>query len=121
MVGLLPGGPDQRAPQEVAIGRLRIKCYVRASPPLRGRLSQSDAPSGGLIIATVRMSYFCGRRLVITFETDSPGDPIAEFCQRTIGKFVKTPVGFWPKDERRPNASGTSYSVTIGQDRHPAG
>jgi len=83
MVGLLPGGPINER-RRSAIGRLRIKCYVRASRHCGAGLSPVGCSIGRIDYATGPDEFiFAGAGLVITFENRQSGDRLREFCQRT--------------------------------------
>lgn len=81
MAGVLPEGPEQRAPQQVRLGRYILNItYERHSP---------DALSGGLVIAVGPDELiFAGTGLVVTFEADTPGDQNVGILSVQEGKYA---------------------------------
>jgi beta-galactosidase GanA len=81
MAGVLPEGPEQRAPQQVRLGGYTLNItYERPSP---------DALSGGLVIAVGPDEFVvAGTGLVVTFEANAPGDPIVGILSAQEGKYV---------------------------------
>jgi beta-galactosidase GanA len=81
MAGVLPEGPEQRAPQQVRLGGYTLNItYERPSP---------DALSGGLMIAVGPDEFVvAGTGLVITFEANAPGGPIVGLLSVQEGKYV---------------------------------
>ena len=100
MAGVLPEGPEQRAPQRVRLGgyalnvsyeRDRPATYPGQNPGANpGQNSQaSEGIAGGLIIASGRDEFvIAGTGLVVTFETGSPGNEIVGILSAQEGKFV---------------------------------
>lgn len=101
MAGVLPEGPEQRAPQRVRLGgyalnvsyeRDRPAAYPGQNPGSNiGQNSQpSEAIAGGLIIATGPDEFvIAGTGLVVTFETGPPSDVIVGILSAQEGKFEK--------------------------------
>ena len=85
--GLLPEGPEQRAPQQIHLGGYTLNItYERAASTSS---QSSDAPSGGLVIATSKDEFiFAGTGLVITFDAEGPGDSLTGILSAEEGKFV---------------------------------
>jgi hypothetical protein len=89
MAGLLPENLElQRVPQRVRLGGYALNVtYERpaAAPPAQ----TSDAPTGGLVIATGPDEFVvAGTGLVIVFEADSPGAPLVGIMSAQEGKYV---------------------------------
>ena len=93
IAGLLPEGPEQRAPQQLRLGDYILNItFDRPSP------QNSNLLSGGLVMATGPDEYlFAGTGLTITFETDKPGDPIVGLLSVDEGKYVN---GQWIQGRR---------------------
>ena len=93
IAGLLPEGPEQRAPQQLRLGDYILNVtFDRPSP------QNSNMLSGGLVMATGPDEYlFAGTGLTITFETDKPGDPIVGLLSVDEGKYVN---GQWVQGRR---------------------
>jgi beta-galactosidase GanA len=89
-VGLLPEGAEQRAPQQVRLNGYTLNVtYERFSPPSTQEAQTSASPSGGLVIATGPDEFiFAGAGLVVTFEANSPGDPVVGILSVQEGKYV---------------------------------
>ncbi len=93
IAGLLPEGPEQRAPQQ-----LRLGDYILNITFDRPSSQNSNVLSGGLVMATGSDEYlFAGTGLTITFETDKPGDPIVGLLSVDEGKYVN---GQWIQGRR---------------------
>jgi len=93
IAGLLPEGPEQRAPQQ-----LRLGDYILNITFDRPSSQNSNVLSGGLVMATGPDEYlFAGIGLTITFETDKPGDPIVGLLSVDEGKYVN---GQWTPGRR---------------------
>ena len=99
MAGLLSEGPEQRQPQQLRFGSYMLYVtFDRQAPPAAGAqqnpgVTQTPAApgvlSGGLVIATGDGEYvFAGTGLTITFEANSPGDPVVGLLSVDEGKFV---------------------------------
>jgi beta-galactosidase GanA len=88
MAGVLPEGPEQRAPQQVRLGGYILNfTYERPSP---------DSLSGGLVIAVGPDEFIiAGTGLIVTFETG--GDQIAGLLSVDEGKYVN---GRWVPGRR---------------------
>jgi beta-galactosidase GanA len=88
MVGFLPEGAEQRAPQRARLGGYTLNVtYER--PPTQGA-QVSEAVSGGLAIATGPDEFiFAGTGLVATFEADAPGPPLVGILSIQEGKYVE--------------------------------
>ena len=93
IAGLLPEGPEQRAPQQLRLGDYILNItFDRPSP------QNSNLLSGGLVMATGPDEYlFAGTGLTITFETGKPGDPIVGLLSVDEGKYVN---GQWIQGRR---------------------
>ena len=60
---------------------------VLTSGPSRRRARAADVPAGGLVVAVGPDEFvFAGCGLVVTFETDSPGDPRVGILSAEEGK-----------------------------------
>ena len=93
IAGLLPEGPEQRAPQQ-----LRLGDYILNITFDRPSSQNSNVLSGGLVMATGSDEYlFAGTGLTITFETDKPDDPIVGLLSVDEGKYVN---GQWIQGRR---------------------
>ena len=100
MAGVLPEGPEQRAPQRVRLGgyalnvsyeRDRPASYPGQNPGSNlGQSSQtSEAIPGGLIIVAGPDEFvIAGTGLVVTFETAPPSDVIVGILSAQEGKFA---------------------------------
>ena len=100
MAGVLPEGPEQRAPQRVRLGgyalnvsyeRDRPASYPGQNPGSNlGQSSQtSEAIPGGLIIGTGPDEFvIAGTGLVVTFETAPPSEVIVGILSAQEGKFA---------------------------------
>jgi beta-galactosidase GanA len=92
MAGMLPEGPEQRAPQRVRLGGYALNVsYERERPAsYPGQNPQASVGiSGGLIISTGPDEFIiAGTGLVVTFETETPGDMIVGILSAQEGKFV---------------------------------
>ncbi len=100
MAGLLPEGPEQRAPQRVRLGSYALNVSYERDRPASypgqnpgsnlGQNSQtSEAIPGGLIIATGPDEFvIAGTGLVVTFETAPPSDVIVGILSAQEGKFA---------------------------------
>ena len=93
IAGLLPEGPEQRAPQQ-----LRLGDYILNISFDRPSAQNPNVLSGGLVLALGPDEYlFAGTGLTITFETDKPGDPIVGLLSVDEGRYVK---GQWTPSRR---------------------
>ena len=93
IAGLLPEGPEQRAPQQ-----LRLGDYILNITYDRPSTQSPKVISGGLVMAAGPDEYlFAGTGLTITFETDKPGDPIVGLLSVDEGKYVN---GQWIQGRR---------------------
>jgi len=92
MAGMLPEGPEQRAPQRVRLGGYALNVsYERERPgSYPGQTAQaSDGIAGGLIISTGPDEFIiAGTGLVATFETAPPSDTIVGILSAQEGKYV---------------------------------
>jgi beta-galactosidase GanA len=93
IAGLLPEGPEQRAPQQ-----LRLGDYILNVTFDRPSSQNPNLLSGGLVMATGADEYlFAGTGLTITFETEKPGDPIVGLLSVDEGTYVN---GQWIQGRR---------------------
>ena len=93
IAGLLPEGPEQRAPQQ-----LRLGDYILNITFDRPSSQNPNVLSGGLVMSTGPDEYlFAGTGLTITFETDKPGDPIVGLLSVDEGRYVN---GQWVAGRR---------------------
>jgi len=84
IAGLLPEGPEQRAPQQ-----LRLGDYVLNITFDRPSSQNPNVLSGGLVMSTGPDEYlFAGTGLTITFETEKAGDPIVGLLSVDEGRYV---------------------------------
>lgn len=82
MIGLLPDSPDaQRIPQQKRLNGYTLSIsYERPT---------SQNVSGGLVIAVAPDEFIiAGTSLVITFDADSPGEPLTGILSAQEGKFI---------------------------------
>ena len=83
--GLLSEGPEQREPQRLVLNGYRLNItYDKAAT------GSMDMPlSGGLVLAEGPDQFvIAGTGLTITFETDSPGEPIVGLLSVEAGKYI---------------------------------
>jgi beta-galactosidase GanA len=93
IAGLLPEGPEQRAPQQLRLGDFILNITFD-----RPSSQNSNVLSGGLVLATGPDEYlFAGTGLTITFETEKPGDPIVGLLSVDEGKYAN---GQWIQGRR---------------------
>jgi beta-galactosidase GanA len=93
IAGLLPEGPEQRAPQQ-----LRLGDYILNITFDRPTSQSPNVLSGGLVMTTGPDEYlFAGTGLTITFETDKPGDPIVGLLSVDEGRYEN---GQWVPSRR---------------------
>jgi beta-galactosidase GanA len=93
IAGLLPEGPEQRAPQQLRLGNFILNITFD-----RPSSQNSNVLSGGLVLATGPDEYlFAGTGLTITFETEKPGDPIVGLLSVDEGRYVN---GQWTPGRR---------------------
>lgn len=100
MAGVLPEGPEQRAPQRVRLGGYALNVsYERERPPTYPGQNPGSNPgqnpqapegiAGGLIIATAPDEFvIAGTGLVVTFETAPPSDVIVGILSAQEGRFA---------------------------------
>jgi beta-galactosidase GanA len=83
--GLLSEGPEQREPQRLSLNGYRLNvAYEKASGA-----GQEIPLTGGLVIATAPNEFFItGTGLTVTFEADSPGDPLVGLLSVDEGRMV---------------------------------
>ena len=83
IAGLLPEGPEQRAPQQ-----LRLGDYILNITFDRPSTQNPNVLSGGLVLSLGADEYlFAGTGLTITFETEKPGDPIVGLLSVDEGRY----------------------------------
>ncbi len=90
MAGLLPGGVEQRLPQQVRLGDYRLNItYERPTPsPGAQNLQPPNVISGGLVIATGPDEFvFAGIGITVTFEADTSDDQIVGILSAQEGKY----------------------------------
>jgi beta-galactosidase GanA len=79
MAGLLPEGAEQRLPLRLRLGNYVLNVSYERPPVL----------SGGLVISTGPDEFvFAGTGVTVTFEADTPGDPIVGILSAQEGKYV---------------------------------
>ena len=80
MAGLLAEGTEpQRVPQRVRLGGYTLNVTYEGAPE----------PAGGLVFATAPSEFvIAGTGLVVTFEADSPGDPLVGILSAQEGKYL---------------------------------
>jgi beta-galactosidase GanA len=89
MAGFLPEGPEQRAPQQARLGGYTLNVTYERPSATQGTQT-SDAVSGGLAIAVGPDEFiFAGTGLVVTFEANMPGLPLAGILSVQEGKYVE--------------------------------
>ena len=81
LAGVLPEGPEQRAPQQVRLGGYTLNIsFERPSP---------DAPSGGLIVASASDEFIvAGTGLVVIFDAGASGDQNVGILSVQEGKYA---------------------------------
>jgi beta-galactosidase GanA len=109
MAGLLPEGPEQRLPQQLRLGDYILNVtferqLTQPSGPQNPGVqtaagSQSSTIlSGGLVIVTGPNEFvFAGTGLTVTFEVETPGDPIAGILAADEGQYAN---GQWIQGRR---------------------
>ena len=110
MAGLLSEGPEQRLPQQLRLGGYVLNVtFDRPTSPT------SNVISGGLVIASGPSEFiFAGTGLTVTFEVETPGDPLVGLLAVDEGEFRD---GQWQQG-RRLNGDQTHQGRHI---RLPAG
>jgi beta-galactosidase GanA len=90
MAGFLPEGPEQRAPQQARLGGYTLNVtYERPSSSATQGSQTSETVAGGLVIAVGPDEFiFAGTGLVVTFEANTPGLPLAGILSVQEGKYV---------------------------------
>jgi beta-galactosidase GanA len=91
MAGLLPEGPEQRAPQQLRLNGYTLNVtWERPQPVPSSDLSRtSDAPSGGMVIAIGPDEFvFAGTGLVVTFDDPAQGDQNVGILSAQEGRYV---------------------------------
>ena len=90
-VGLLPETAEQRVPQQVRVGGYILNVtYERAAATAAQPGSAATVPlSGGLVIAVGPDEFvIAGTGLVVTFDADSPDEPIVGILSADEGKYL---------------------------------
>lgn len=90
MAGVLPEGPEQRAPQQVSLGGYTLNvAYERPTSSTAQSTQTSEAISGGLVISAGPDEFIlAGTGLIVTFETEMPSDKIVGILSVQEGKYV---------------------------------
>lgn len=90
MIGLLPDSPDaQRVPQVKHLNGYTLNITYERMSQTAGPQPPPPTPSGGLAVAVAPDEFIiAGTSLVVTFEPDSPGDPLVGILSAQEGKFV---------------------------------
>ena len=90
MVGLLPEGAEQRVPQKARLGSYTLNVTFERPTPSTSQSAQTpDAISGGLVISDGPDEFiFAGTGLIITFETETPGDTSVGILSAQEGRYV---------------------------------
>jgi beta-galactosidase GanA len=103
MAGLLPEGPEQRAPQRLQLNGYALNVTYEKASGAAG--AAGEAPlSGGLVIAVAPDEFvIAGIGMTVTFDADSPGGPLVGLLSVDEGKYVN---GQW-KPGRRLNGDQT--------------
>jgi beta-galactosidase GanA len=125
MAGLLPEGPEQRLPQKLRLGDYVLNVTFErqltqgSGPQNPGVQTSTGSPStvlsGGLVIATGPNEFvFAGTGLTVTFEVETPGDPIVGILAADEGQYAN---GQWIQG-RRLNGDQTHQGRHL---RLPAG
>ncbi|PYS72899.1 MAG: beta-galactosidase [Acidobacteria bacterium] len=93
MAGLLSEGPEQRLPQQLRLGGYVLNItFDRPANPT------ADLVSGGLVIASGPGEFvFAGTGLTVTFEVETPGDPLVGLLAVDEGGFRD---GQWQQGRR---------------------
>lgn len=109
MAGLLPEGPEQRLPQQLRLGDYILNVTFERqltqptgpqNPGVQTSAGSQSANilSGGLVIATGPNEFvFAGTGLTVTFEVETPGDPIVGILAADEGQYVN---GQWIQGRR---------------------
>jgi beta-galactosidase GanA len=109
MAGLLPEGPEQRLPQQLRLGDYILNVTFErqlaqpAGPQNPGVQTSAGSQSstvlsGGLVIATGPNEFvFAGTGLTVTFEVETPGDPLVGILAADEGQFAN---GQWIQGRR---------------------
>src|SRR6478672_9031612 len=109
MAGLLPEGPEQRLPQQLRLGDYILNVTFERqltqptgpqNPGVQTSAGSQSANilSGGLVIATGPNEFVCaGTGLTVTFEVETPGDPIVGILAADEGQYVN---GQWIQGRR---------------------
>jgi beta-galactosidase GanA len=89
MAGLLAEGAEpQRVPQRVRLGGYTLNVTYERAASAQGAQGAQE-PAGGLVFATAPDEFvIAGTGLVVTFEADSPGDPLVGILSAQEGKYV---------------------------------
>jgi len=126
MAGLLPEGPEQRLPQQLRLGDYVLNVTFERQltqptgpqnpgVPTSAGSQSANILSGGLVIATGPNEFvFAGTGLTVTFEVDTPGDPIVGILAADEGQYAN---GQWIQG-RRLNGDQTHQGRHL---RLPAG
>ena len=90
MAAVLPEGPEQRAPQRVSLGGYTLNVtYERPASPAAQSAQTAEAIAGGLVISVGPDEFIlAGTGLIVTFETETPGDNTVGILSTQEGKFV---------------------------------
>jgi len=109
MAGLLSEGPEQRLPQQLRLGDYILNVTFERqltqptgpqNPGVQTSAGSQSANtlSGGLVIATGPNEFvFAGTGLTVTFEVETPGDPIVGILAADEGQYVN---GQWIQGRR---------------------
>ena len=89
MAGVLPEGPEQRAPQKVSLGGYTLNITYERPTSSAASAQTSEAISGGLVISAGPDEFIlAGTGLIVTFETEMPSDTIVGILSAQEGKYM---------------------------------
>lgn len=99
MAGLLPEGAEQRQPLQLRLGGYVLNVsYDRPTLSAPAPNAPPTVVSGGMVIATGPDEFLvAGTGLTVTFEADTPGDPIVGILSAQEGKYAN---GQWVPGRR---------------------
>jgi beta-galactosidase GanA len=97
IVGLLPEGPEQRAPQQVRLSGYTLNVtFERPSAASSESSRTTDSLSGGLVIAVGPDEFiFAGTGLIVTFTDSASGDQNVGILSVQEGRYAD---GQWVRD-----------------------
>jgi beta-galactosidase GanA len=107
MAGLLSEGPEQRQPQQLRLGdyvlyvtyeRPNVTASAQQNPGVQATTSPSSTVTGGLVIELGPNEFvFAGTGLTVTFDVETPGDPLVGILSVDEGEYRN---GQWQQGRR---------------------